>query len=206
MYSLNTELLTLTDIAQVLTQSITLDERSQINIQKCRDFLDRKMQDVNKTYYGINTGFGALCNVKISNEDIEQLQENLVLSHACGLGQEVPPHIVKLMLLLKIQNFVYGHSGISLKVVERLIAFYNQDILPVVYQLGSLGASADLAPLAHLSLPILGKGMVYHQGVKKEAAQLEFPPLTLQSKEGLALLNGTQFMRDRKSTRLNSSH
>ncbi|HMT34649.1 MAG TPA: aromatic amino acid ammonia-lyase, partial [Chitinophagaceae bacterium] len=194
MYSLNTELLTLTDIAQVLTQSITLDERSQINIQKCRDFLDRKMQDVNKTYYGINTGFGALCNVKISNEDIEQLQENLVLSHACGLGQEVPPHIVKLMLLLKIQNFVYGHSGISLKVVERLIAFYNQDILPVVYQLGSLGASGDLAPLAHLSLPILGKGMVYHQGVKKDAAQLEFPPLTLQSKEGLALLNGTQFM------------
>ncbi len=194
MYSLNTEVLTLTDIAQVLTQSITLDERSQINIQKCRDFLDRKMQDVNKTYYGINTGFGALCNVKISNEDIEQLQENLVLSHACGLGQEVPPHIVKLMLLLKIQNFVYGHSGISLKVVERLIAFYNQDILPVVYQLGSLGASGDLAPLAHLSLPILGKGMVYHQGVKKDAAQLEFPPLTLQSKEGLALLNGTQFM------------
>ncbi|HQW47544.1 MAG TPA: aromatic amino acid ammonia-lyase, partial [Chitinophagaceae bacterium] len=194
MYSLNTEVLTLTDIAQVLTQSITLDERSQINIQKCRDFLDRKMQDVNKTYYGINTGFGALCNVKISNEDIEQLQENLVLSHACGLGQEVPPHIVKLMLLLKIQNFVYGHSGISLKVVERLIAFYNQDILPVVYQLGSLGASGDLAPLAHLSLPILGKGMVYHQGVKKDAAQLEFSPLTLQSKEGLALLNGTQFM------------
>ena len=194
MHLLNTHSLSLTDIAYILTQPISLDESSQLNIQKCRHFLDVKMEDSTKTYYGINTGFGSLCNVKISNEDIEQLQENLVLSHACGLGQEVPQQIVKLMLLLKIQNFVYGHSGISLKVVERLITFYNQDILPVVYQLGSLGASGDLAPLAHLSLPILGKGMVYHQGVKINAAQLGFSPLTLQSKEGLALLNGTQFM------------
>lgn len=184
----------LDDITHLLSQQISLNEEAVHNINRCRDFLDQKMQDADKTYYGINTGFGSLCNVKISPADIEQLQENLVLSHACGMGQEVPQDIVKLMLLLKIKNFVYGNSGVSLTVVERLIEFYNQQILPVVYQLGSLGASGDLAPLAHLSLPLLNKGEVYIDGVKRNAAELSFEPLRLQSKEGLALLNGTQFM------------
>jgi len=157
-------------------------------------FLDAKMQEQGKTYYGINTGFGSLCDVKISSDDIEQLQENLVLSHACGLGDEVPQDVVKIMLLLKIQNFVYGNSGVSLELTQRLIDFYNQDILPVVYTMGSLGASGDLAPLAHLSLPLLNRGVVYHQGVRKPSDQLNFSALKLQSKEGLALLNGTQFM------------
>lgn len=193
-YTLGLSHLNLHDLAPILNQTINLDQSAIQKIQKCRDYLDQKMQEPDKTYYGINTGFGSLCNVKISHEDIEQLQENLVLSHACGLGDEVPQEIVKIMLLLKIKNFTYGHSGISLDVTERLIDFYNQNILPVVYQLGSLGASGDLAPLAHLSLPLLNRGEVYIQGEKMKASTLNFSPLKLQSKEGLALLNGTQFM------------
>jgi histidine ammonia-lyase len=186
--------LSLADIETILKNPIELNETSIANIEKCRAYLDRKMKEEGKTFYGINTGFGSLCNVKISNDDIEQLQENLVLSHACGMGNEVPQDIVKLMLLLKVKNFVYGNSGVSLQVTNRLIDFYNNTILPVVYQLGSLGASGDLAPLAHLSLPLLNKGEVYIDGIKRNANELSFEPLKLQSKEGLALLNGTQFM------------
>lgn len=194
VHSLGIKKLSLSDIETILSSLIKLDETSVANIEKCRAYLDSKMKEEGKTFYGINTGFGSLCNVKISNDDIEQLQENLVLSHACGMGNEVPQDIVKLMLLLKVKNFVYGNSGVSLEVTERLISFYNQNILPVVYQLGSLGASGDLAPLAHLSLPLLNKGEVYIDGVKRNANELSFEALKLQSKEGLALLNGTQFM------------
>lgn len=192
--AIGTEHLALSNIQHLLNRELVLADEAVEKIQRCRTFLDNKMKDEDKTYYGINTGFGSLCNVKISKSDIEQLQENLVLSHACGLGQEVPEEIVRIMLLLKIKNFVYGHSGVGLPVVNRLIEFYNQQIHPVVYQLGSLGASGDLAPLAHLALPLLGKGEVYKQGVKMPSKDLGFASLALQSKEGLALLNGTQFM------------
>ena len=161
IHHLGTESLTIHDLENILQLKIGLDENAKTNIQKCRDYLDQKMQDDTKVYYGINTGFGSLCNVKISKEDIGQLQQNLVISHACGLGNEVPSEIVKIMLLLKIKNFTYGNSGVSKELTDRLIEFYNLDILPVIYQLGSLGASGDLAPLAHLSLPILGEGEVY---------------------------------------------
>jgi histidine ammonia-lyase len=148
--------------------------------------------------YGINTGFGSLCNIKISNENLSKLQENLVKSHACGTGEEVPSEIVKLMLLLKIQSLSYGYSGVQLITVLRLIDFYNNDILPVIYTQGSLGASGDLAPLAHLSLPLLGEGEVFYNGKKMFTSQVmkqfDWKPIVLQSKEGLALLNGTQFM------------
>jgi len=194
IHYIGTQHITLADVSTILSQRIELDSSAIVNIEKCRAYLDAKMQDKDNTYYGINTGFGSLCNVKISNEDIEQLQENLVLSHACGMGQEVPQDIVKLMLFLKIKNFVYGNSGISLQVTQRLIDFYNQTILPVIYQFGSLGASGDLAPLAHLSLPLLNQGFVYVEGIKRHANELNFEALKLQSKEGLALLNGTQFM------------
>lgn len=194
MHTIGTHFYTLKDIENIFSSSIQLDQEAKDNIEKCRKYLDEKMKLNDKTFYGINTGFGSLCNVKISTEDIEQLQENLVLSHACGVGDEVPQHIIKMMLLLKIKNFVYGNSGISMQVVERLIYFYNQNILPVVYQLGSLGASGDLAPLAHLSLPLLGKGEVYWNNEKIKSEALQLAPLSLQSKEGLALLNGTQFM------------
>ncbi len=177
---------------------IELSNESREKIIKCREYLNRKMNNKDAVYYGINTGFGSLCNTKISTEDLSKLQENLVKSHACGLGEEVDPVIVKLMLLLKIQGLSYGHSGIALETIERLIGFYNNDILPVIYQEGSLGASGDLAPLAHLSLPLLGLGYVDYKGERRKAAdvlkEMNWEPIVLQSKEGLALLNGTQFM------------
>ena len=198
MYKIGTQHLQISEIENIKTQTLFLDENAKQNIEKCRAYLDSKTKNTDAIFYGINTGFGSLCNVKISSEDLEQLQENLVLSHACGTGDEVPQEIVKSMLLLKIKNFTYGNSGISLAVTQRLIDMYNNDILPVVYQQGSLGASGDLAPLAHLSLVLLGKGKVYHKGIKKDSEavlkELNWQALKLQSKEGLALLNGTQFM------------
>ena len=178
-------------------QNVSLSAESRQRIQAARDFLDQKAADPTKVYYGINTGFGSLCDVRIAPEQIEELQRNLVLSHACGMGDEVQPDIVRLMLLLKVQSLAFGHSGVQVTVCERLLYFYNNDILPVVYQQGSLGASGDLAPLAHLSLPLIGEGDVLMRGVRMSAADAlsksDLKPLRLQSKEGLALLNGTQF-------------
>ena len=177
---------------------IALSENAKTNILKCRKYLDAKMASHSEPIYGINTGFGSLCNVKISNENLSRLQENLVKSHSCGIGEEVPNDIVKLMLLLKIQSLSYGHSGVQLQTVERLVDFYNNDILPVIYTQGSLGASGDLAPLAHLSLPLLGEGEVWFEDNKVHSSEVlkhfGWEPIVLKSKEGLALLNGTQFM------------
>jgi histidine ammonia-lyase len=177
---------------------LELSEESRVNIVKSRKYLDQKIKQSDIPIYGINTGFGSLCDVKISNNNLTQLQENLVMSHACGTGAIVAKPIIRLMLLLKIQSLSYGHSGIALETVQRLIDFYNEDILPVIFEQGSLGASGDLAPLAHLSLPLLGKGEVYFEGEQMEAAtvleKFNWEPIQLQSKEGLALLNGTQFM------------
>lgn len=176
--------------------SITFDAHERI--LQCRDYLDRKMQEPGALYYGINTGFGFLQNVQIDHGQIEQLQYNLIQSHACGLGEEVPRDIVKLMLMLKIKSLSYGHSGVQIDTVKRLMEMYNNDMLPVIYTQGSLGASGDLAPLSHLSLPLIGLGEVYFKGEKMHARQamqqLGWEPIALQSKEGLALINGTQFM------------
>ncbi|MBB2146507.1 histidine ammonia-lyase [Pedobacter sp. LMG 31464] len=179
-------------------QSIKLSALAIERIEKCRKYLDDKLNTNEDPIYGINTGFGYLQNVKIEAENLTQLQHNLLLSHACGTGQEVPKEIVKLMLLLKIQSLSYGHSAIALSTVQRLVDFYNHDILPVIYTQGSLGASGDLAPLAHLALPLIGEGEVWYQDEKISSAELNkklnWAALTLQSKEGLALINGTQFM------------
>ena len=162
-----------------------------------RSYLDDVLKN-GSTHYGINTGFGSLCNVRIKDDELSQLQENLVCSHACGMGDEVPREIVRLMLLLKIHGLSQGYSGVRPEIVQRLADFYNHDLLPVVYELGSLGASGDLAPLAHLSLPILGKGEVRYKGTRMPAAEAlkaaGMQPMSLAAKEGLALLNGTQFM------------
>lgn len=177
---------------------LVLADEARARITKCREYLEGKLRDTDDHYYGINTGFGSLCDVAIDKAQIEQLQENLVLSHACGTGALVPVPIIKLMLLLKAHALGLGHSGVRVAVVERLLEFYNRDIIPVIYEQGSLGASGDLAPLAHLSLPLLGRGEVYYKGqtiASAEALQAEgLEPLTLKAKEGLALLNGTQFM------------
>lgn len=197
---ISTDVLSLETLQQIISHNsaLALSEEAKVNIQKCREYLNRKMESHTDPIYGINTGFGSLYNIKIDKEQLSKLQENLVMSHACGTGDEVPLEIVKIMLLLKIQSLIYGNSGVQLATVERLIDFYNNDVLPVVYTQGSLGASGDLAPLAHLSLPLLGMGEVHYQGRKQAAAeilnQFGWQPIVLQSKEGLALLNGTQFM------------
>lgn len=200
IHYISSEVLSLEALQEIIAhhKSLALSEEAKINIQKCREYLDKKMASHDAPIYGINTGFGSLCNVKISNENLSQLQENLVKSHACGIGEEVPHEIVKIMLLLKIQSLSYGHSGVQLVTVERLVDFYNNDIFPVIYNQGSLGASGDLAPLAHLSLPLIGEGEVYYDGFRQPARKvlekMGWQPILLQSKEGLALLNGTQFM------------
>ena len=194
------QLLNLADIDAIIKQKkhLKLSDEAKARIIKCRAYLDKKMENNEEVFYGINTGFGSLCNTKISDSELNQLQENLLLSHACGTGDEVPNEIVKLMLLLKVQSLSFGYSGVQLQTVETLIEFFNKDILPVVYELGSLGASGDLAPLAHLCIPLFGKGMVWVDGKKipSSEALLKFhiASVKLQSKEGLALINGTQFM------------
>ena len=192
--------LTIEKAASLLAKGsrLQLSKESEEAIIKCRKFLDSKMGDIGRPVYGITTGFGSLCNISIPAEDLSQLQHNLVMSHACGIGETVRPEIVKLMLLLKVQSLSYGYSGVQLVTVERLIDMFNNDILPVVYQQGSLGASGDLAPLAHLCLPLIGIGEVMFEGKVYPSAEvwkkMGWEPIRLQSKEGLALLNGTQFM------------
>lgn len=200
IHHISSEHLTLDKVKEIIDSHarLVLSEESILAIEKCRRYLDTKMDDIGRPVYGVTTGFGSLCNVTIPADKLSQLQYNLVVSHACGSGETVRPEIVKLMLLLKVQSLSYGHSGAQLVTVQRLIDMFNNDILPVVYQHGSLGASGDLAPLAHLSLPLLGLGEVLYKGQIRPsaevAAEFGWQPITLQSKEGLALLNGTQFM------------
>ena len=178
--------------------SINLSNGSREKIISCREYLDNKIKSSQSPIYGINTGFGSLCDIKISSNNLKELQENLVRSHACGTGEIVPKNIVKLMILLKIKALSHGYSGVQLKTVERLIDFYNLDATPVVYSKGSLGASGDLAPLAHIALSIIGEGEIMYRDQKILTSdflkQKNMTPISLQSKEGLALLNGTQFM------------
>ena len=179
-------------------QLVSITFAAHESIIKCREYLDKKMAGSDALFYGINTGFGFLQNVKIDKDQLTELQSNLLKSHACGMGEEVPQDIVKLMIALKIKSLSYGHSGVQVDTVNRLMDMHNNDMLPVIYTQGSLGASGDLAPLSHLSLPLIGLGEVYLKGKKMPAAkalkQLDWQPISLQSKEGLALINGTQFM------------
>ncbi len=199
-YCIDNKWISLDEVDAILREHRTLElgESARTVIANCRHYLDEKIKRHDKLIYGINTGFGSLCNTAIEEVDLEQLQRNLVLSHACGTGEEVHQDLVKRMLLLKILGLSHGNSGVQVATVERLIYFFNHNILPVVYQQGSLGASGDLAPLAHLSLPLIGEGEVYFQGKKHASAEvlkgLHLEPIILRSKEGLALLNGTQFM------------
>ena len=177
---------------------IHLGEKAKERINKCRNYLDNRRKSQKEPIYGITTGFGSLCNVSIDKEQLSQLQKNLVMSHACSLGNEVPEEIIKLMLAFKIKSLSYGYSGVRLETVERLADFFNAGVYPIVYDQGSLGASGDLAPLANMCLPLLGLGEVRYKGEKYTGEQIckkmGWEPLQLASKEGLALLNGTQFM------------
>jgi len=177
---------------------LELSEESIKLINHCRSFLDQKMDTEKKPIYGITTGFGSLCNKTISRDELSQLQKNLVMSHACSTGEEIEPVIVKLMLLLKAHALSLGNSGVQVETVQRILDLYNNDILPIVYDRGSLGASGDLAPLSNLFLPLIGLGEVRFKGEKVETTEIlkkfGWKPIELKSKEGLALLNGTQFM------------
>jgi len=189
----------ITDIERILVNNtqISLSEEVRKITKYTRDYLENKLKDSAKAYYGINTGFGSLCNVVIQSDQLLDLQRNLVLSHACGTGDIVPEKIVRIILYLKIRNLSLGYSGVTLELLELLTAMYNNNILPVIYQQVSLGASGDLAPLAHLSLPLIGEGKVWMDGLMKSSKeafeQKALNTITLQAKEGLALLNGTQF-------------
>lgn len=200
IHTISSEHLSIQRVKEILEKhlQLQLSEESRQNIIRCREYLDKKMEHPERPIYGITTGFGSLCDISIGKEDLAQLQKNLVMSHACSTGERVQNEIVKLMILMKIQSLSYGYSGAQVATVERLIDFFNNDILPLVYQQGSLGASGDLAPLANLSLPLLGLGQVEYQGKVREAGdvlkEMGWQPIELQSKEGLALLNGTQFM------------
>ncbi len=179
-------------------QPICLHPKAEDLVKTSRDFLDQRINISSEPMYGINTGLGSLYKQQISKDDLEQLQENLVMSHACGAGNPVPDAIVKLMLLFKIQSLAYGNSGVQLSTLQRLMDLYNLQIYPLVYEFGSLGASGDLAPLAHLSLPLINLGKVRYKGAVAEAIEINekfnLQPLKFKAKEGLALLNGTQFM------------
>ncbi|SBV97988.1 histidine ammonia-lyase [uncultured Dysgonomonas sp.] len=192
--------LTFEILEQIINKNLKLElaPEAKDRIQKCRDYLDEKIKSQKTPMYGITTGFGSLCNKNISPDELTRLQENLVKSHACSVGEEISPVIVKLMMLLKAHALSLGYSGVQVITVQRIIDFFNNDIIPIVCDRGSLGASGDLAPLANLFLPLIGAGDVYYQGKKREAISVldEFgwKPIRLMSKEGLALLNGTQFM------------
>ena len=187
-------------IERIINENLKLElaPEAKERIQKCRDYLDKKTAESAEPLYGITTGFGSLCSKSISPDELGTLHENLIKSHACSVGEEIRPVIIKLMMLLKAHALSLGHSGVQVITVQRILDFFNNDVMPIVYDRGSLGASGDLAPLANLFLPLIGVGDVYYKGRKREAISVldEFgwEPVKLMSKEGLALLNGTQFM------------
>src|SRR4030042_331866 len=200
VHKISSDIIDFDQIRNILAENkkLVLSEESAGKIAKCREYLDRKLSQTIDPFYGRNTGFGFLHDRSISFEDLGTVQKKLVVSDACGVGEEVQQEIIRLMMFLKIQSLAYGNSGVQVETVQRLADYFNNDIIPVVYQYGSLGASGDLAPLAHLSLPLIGEGEVYHKGKKINSrhvlAKFGWKPVELQSKEGLALLNGTQFM------------
>lgn len=199
-FEINHAELTANDIGEIISQQKKLRLSAEVHnsIIQSREFLESRLNDSSSPLYGVNTGFGALYHIPVKIEDLESLQEKMLLSHACGMGDYVPREIVRIMLLLKIICLSKGKSGVTPELINRLIDFYNHGITPVVYQQGSLGASGDLVPLAHLSLPLIGHGLVWEGDELKDASEVlkkkNWNTLKLQSKEGLALLNGTQFM------------
>jgi len=179
-------------------ERVLISKSSSADLVLARAFVEQIVQG-DRPVYGINTGFGKLSDVRIKTGDVGQLQKNLLMSHACGVGDPLPSEIVRGMMVLRINALIKGHSGIRPETVEKLLELLNSDIIPVVFEKGSLGASGDLAPLSHMSLPLIGLGEVYYQGKRmrtEEAFRLAnicaLP--ALEAKEGLSLINGTQAM------------
>ncbi|MEX0778239.1 MAG: histidine ammonia-lyase [Balneolales bacterium] len=182
-----------------LQRELSQHKKDKSRLLKSRDILEKALQDGN-AYYGINTGFGALASKRIAPDQVTRLQKNLLLSHAVGVGPVIPKAISRIMLMLKIHTLALGHSGVSERTFDRLLYFHDQDLIPAIPSKGSLGASGDLAPLAHMSLPLLGYGEFWDNTGEKiiPAAdvlkQHQLKPINLQAKDGLALVNGTQLM------------
>ena len=200
IHKISAEHLTIERIGEIVYNGykLELSDDAKNRIIRCREYLDKKIAETTKPVYGVTTGFGSLCNVSVDADKLAQLQINLMMSHACGVGDRVPNDIVKMMMLLKIQSLSYGYSGSKLDTVQRLVDFFNNDVYPILYMQGSLGASGDLVPLAHMSLPLVGLGEVEYKGKVMSGAEVlkihGWEPIQLASKEGLALLNGTQNM------------
>lgn len=199
-HSITTIGLKLDELELILAERrpIVLAKDAQQAVKRNHAYLRDRLKKSDALIYGVNTGFGSLCDTPVEPDQLTQLQKNLLMSHACGAGEPVPAEIVRAMLVLKVQNMAFGHSAVAPATVQRYIDMYNNDVLPVVYERGSLGASGDLAPLAHLALPLLGLGEVVVDGKRMKSAtalkKFDWQPLELGPKEGLALLNGTQFM------------
>jgi len=179
------------------TLQATLTNETIETVKNCRAKVET-MASGDKAVYGINTGFGPLCDVQITPEETSKLQENLLITHAVGVGNPIDKELSKIMMICKVHALCQGFSGVRLALIERIIYFIENDLLPVVPEQGSVGASGDLAPLSHLFLPVLGEGEFWSGGniihAKEGLANHNLQPLTLEAKEGLGLINGTQFI------------
>lgn len=189
----------ISSLYQDLHKSIDKLKRNPSTVKNSRDIVENALQD-GKAYYGINTGFGVLANQRVSDEKLSQLQRNLILSHSVGVGDLVPKDICRLIMQLKVHSLGIGYSGISMETFQRLLFFLDHDLIPAIPEKGSVGASGDLAPLAHMSLPLLGFGYFWNDDgtditeATKVLNQQEIEPIELQPKDGLSLINGTQLM------------
>lgn len=190
---------TISDLQGVLETKpcLSLDQEVAAKIRRGEEFVREKAKE-DRYIYGVNTGFGALCETRVEAEDMETLQHNLILSHSVGIGDLAPERISRLTLFLKLLTFRSGHTGIALSTVQRLLDFWNHDVIPAIPRKGTVGASGDLAPLAHLSLPLIGLGKVYFRGEVVESRhvleEMGWQPIQLKPKEGLALINGVQYI------------
>jgi len=191
--------LTIAEVVQIARNGVrvALSPAGAERVQRARALIARWVQE-NKVIYGITTGFGALCNVAISGEDIRQLQTNILMSHAAGVGNLLPEEVVRAIMAIRLHDLAQGYSGIRLETLQYLLAFLNQGVTPVVPEKGSVGASGDLVPTAHLGLVLIGQGEAFYQGQRLAGAEtltrIGLAPLTLEAGEGLALINGTQVM------------
>jgi histidine ammonia-lyase len=199
MLRLDGETLTIDDVVRAARrrEKVEIHPDSRERVERSAAVVDRFIRD-NKPIYGITTGFGHFARVKISREHVRELQKNLLMSHATGIGPSIADDQVRAMMLLRVNALIKGYSGVRWPTLERLVALLNKDILPLIPQKGSVGASGDLVPLAHMSLPLIGLGRVRIKGKIREADEVlkeyGMAPLTLEAKEGLALINGTQMM------------
>jgi len=194
---INPGLLSLNELREVNRHAVqvSIHPDSHAEVERAASAVAQVIRD-DKTVYGINTGFGLLANTKIKPEELQMLQRSIVLSHAAGIGEFMSESTVRLLMVLKINSLARGFSGIRLEVIQALVKLVNSEVYPAIPQKGSVGASGDLAPLAHMSAVLLGEGEAFHSGERVPAKQAldiaGISPITLAPKEGLALLNGTQ--------------